>query len=33
MSKPNVDGLLIGGASLVGSEFAKIVRIAAKAKE
>ena len=32
MAKPNIDGALVGGASLVASEFVAIVRYSAKAK-
>jgi triosephosphate isomerase len=32
MAKPNIDGALVGGASLVASEFVAIVRLSAKAK-
>jgi triosephosphate isomerase len=33
MSGPDVDGLLVGGASLDAEEFSKIIRIATKVKE
>ncbi len=32
MSKPNIDGALVGGASIKAADFVEIVRLAAKAK-